>query len=44
MSEYHNLAGNEIYQEQYDSEDSEYGNFNPNLFAHKKDNSEALDI
>ena len=42
-SDYHNPAINEIYQEQYESEDSEYGSFNPNLYNHKRTTSEALD-
>lgn len=42
-SEYQNMAVNEIYQEKYDSEDSEYGNFNPNLYAHKRNTSEAFE-
>ena len=42
-SDYHNPALNEIYQEQYESEDSEYGSFNPNLYNHKRSTSEALD-
>ena len=42
-SDYHNLAVNEIYQERYESDDSEYGNFNPNLFAHKRTISEAFE-
>ena len=42
-SDYRNNGINEIYQERYDSEDSEYGNFNPNLFAHKRTTSEAFE-
>ena len=34
---------NEIYQEHGDSEDSEYGNFNPNLFVQKRTTSDAFD-
>ena len=42
-SDYQNMAVNEIYQERNDSGDSEYGNFNPNLFAHKRTISEAFE-
>ena len=42
-SDYRNNGINEIYQERNDSEDSEYGNFNPNLFAHKRTISEAFE-